>query len=171
MKQGITILFTGIRGTEIPLLYYASKYYEDKGFEKLLINCHMNSESDFDKTYEKAKEIIKGMDLSEYEKVILIAKSVGTVISCKIKEELNLKADLILFTPLEQTLPYIGKDNNIILVAAGDQDKFLQSEKLVDRCEAEKVNYYIEKGVGHRMEVTNDLSRCLEVVGNVLGRL
>jgi phosphoglycolate phosphatase len=111
------------------------------------------------------------LDLSEYEKVIFIAKSVGTVISCKIKEELNLKADLILFTPLEQTLPYIGKDNNIILVAVGDQDKFLQSEKLVDRCEAEKVNYYIEKGVGHRMEVTNDLSRCLEVVGNVLGRL
>jgi phosphoglycolate phosphatase len=111
------------------------------------------------------------MDLSEYEKVIFIAKSVGTVISCKIKEELNLKADLILFTPLEQTLPYIRKDNDIILVAAGDQDKFLQSEKLVDRCEAEKVNYYIEKGVGHRMEVTNDLNRCLEVVGNVLGRL
>jgi hypothetical protein len=89
----------------------------------------------------------------------------------EIKKELNISATLILFTPLEETLPYIRRNNGIILVAAGDKDRYLNSEKLATICKLESVSYYIEHGIGHRMEVMNDLQRNLTVVENVISRL
>ena len=38
-------------------------------------------------------------------------------------------------------------------------------------CEREKVPYYIEPNVGHRMEVRNDLEKNLQTIRNVIGRL
>ena len=91
--------------------------------------------------------------------------------ACRLKEKYNFPASLILFTPLEDTLPYINSENNILLVAAGDKDRYLEAGALKELCEREKVNCYIEPYVGHRMEVLNDLRRNLEIVYNVVGRL
>lgn len=68
-------------------------------------------------------------------------------------------------------MPYIKSNNDIILVAAGNQDMGLDSEKLVNRCIVENVKYYIEDGVGHRMEVMNDLKKNLSVVSNIISVL
>lgn len=171
MKKGIVISFTGVRGTEIPLLYYAARFYEDLGFEKILINCFMANESDYEIVYDASRRAVEGLNLGEYENIIFVGKSIGTVIACRIKDELNISAELILFTPIEETLPYIKSSNDIILVAAGNQDRWLDSEKLVSRCIAENVKYYIEDGVGHSMEVMNDLKKNLSVVSNIIGLL
>ena len=88
-----------------------------------------------------------------------------------IEEKYDIKADLILFTPLKETLPFMKKDNDIILVAAGDEDTWLDTNVLVETCEKEELNYYIESGVGHRMEVMGGLERNLEVIRNVIERI
>jgi hypothetical protein len=95
----------------------------------------------------------------------------GTVVACKLKEELQIDASLVLFTPLKDTLPYIKSDNRIVLAAAGDNDRFLEWEVLRDHCERENVPYHIEPGVGHAMEVKDDLAKNLQVISNVIGRL
>lgn len=95
----------------------------------------------------------------------------GTVVACKLKEEFKITASLILYTPVIETLPYIRNNNQIILVAAGDKDRLLDSKILKDRCIKESVPYYIEPNVGHRMEVMNDLHRNLKVIANVISRL
>ena len=100
-----------------------------------------------------------------------MAKSIGTVVACKVKEELQVDAALVLFTPLKDALPYIKSDNRIVLVATGERDRHLESERLREHCENEKVPCYIEPDIGHRMEVKNDMVRNLQVIGNVIGRL
>ena len=82
--------------------------------------------------------------------------------------ELNIDASLVLLTPLADTLSYIRKDNKIILVAAGNTDRYLDSSILCKKCEEENILYYIEPDVGHRMEVKGDLNKNLNTIKNVI---
>ena len=170
MRKKIVFSFPGVRGTEIPLLYFGAKHYEDKGYEKRFIE-HPISGNDFDALYENAKAILKSFDFGEYDDIVFVAKSLGTVVACKLKEELNVNASLVLFTPLADTLPFIKGENQIILVAASNNDRHLESETLCNLCERENVPCYIEPNVGHRMEVKNDIARNLQVIRNVIDRL
>lgn len=171
VKKGIVVVFTGSRGTEIPLLYYAAKTYVDQGYEKVLITCRMTNENEFSDKYSEILQKTKELNLKEYSDVIFISKSIGTYISCRIKKELGLDAKLVLFTPIEETMEFINKDNDVLFVAAGDNDRFLESGKLVAQCVSQKIAYYIEPGVGHGMEIPNNLNRNLLIVRNVIEKM
>ena len=171
MGKKIVISFPGGRGSEIPLLYFAAKHYEDLGYEKRFINHPAYGEECLEVLMENAEKVLQSIAFEEYEDIIFVAKSIGTLVACRLKEKCNVSASLILFTPLEDTLPYINSENNILLVSAGDKDRYLEAGTLKELCEKEKINYYIEPNVGHRMEVLNDLRRNLEIVYNVVGRL
>lgn len=168
MKKRIVVTFPGGRGAEIPLLYYGAKYYEDMGYEKLFVSHSVLDNPAFDNVYENALKILKNIDWNDYEKIVFIAKSLGTVVACKIKELLQIPASLILFTPLKETLEFIHKENNVLLVAIGDEDMWLSSDVLNKHCEENGIKCHVEHGVGHRMEVKNSLQRNLEIVHNVL---
>lgn len=170
MGKRIVFSFPGKRGEEIPLLYFGAKHYVDKGYEKVYIQ-HPASGNGLEEVYENAKTILNSYDFSEYEDIVFVGKSMGTVVACKLKEELQLEASLVLFTPLKDTLPYMKSDNRVVLAAAGDNDRFMDKEVLCKHCEAENVPYYIEPGVGHAMEVKDDLAKNLQVLSNVIGRL
>ena len=170
MKK-LVVSFPGIRGNEIPLLYFGAKHFEDRGYESMFISNPVTKKVWFEEMYANAEKIIQKIDFSEYEHIVFVAKSMGTVVACTLKEKYNIPASLILFTPLKETLPFMKKDNDIVLVAAGTEDNWLDTKVLVEACENEELNYYIEPGVGHRMEVTEDLERNLEVIRNVIGRI
>lgn len=103
--------------------------------------------------------------------VIFIAKSIGTVVACQIKDKYHIPATLILFTPLNETLPYIHRKNDIKLVAIGDKDRYIDVKVLKKVCDNEGVLCHIEEGVGHRMEVLSDLGKNLDIIANVIKRL
>lgn len=171
MGKKIVISFPGGRGSEIPLLYFAAKHYEDLGYEKRFINHPAYGEERLDVLMENAEKVLQSVAFEEYEDIIFVAKSIGTLVACGLKEKYHIPASLILFTPLEDTLNYIHSQNNIILVSAGDKDRYLETKILKAVCEKENVNCYIESDVGHRMEVLYDLRRNLEIVYNVVGRI
>lgn len=170
MKK-IVISFPGSRGCEIPILYFGSKHFEDSGYEKIFISHPDSGEYSFKALLENAEKTMQSINFDEYDDIVFIAKSIGTVIACTIKEKYNLSASLILFTPLNETLPYINCKNDILLVAAGDKDRYLDSKILSDQCEKERITCYIEPDVGHRMEVVSDLNRNLEIISNVISRI
>ncbi len=169
----LTVVFPGIRGTEIPLLYFCSKHYEDEGFEKKFITYPQEfSIDDYPRIYQYCKDKVENMHLEDYEEVIFIAKSIGSVAACELKDKLRLEnVSLLLLTPLKETLPYIKQDNNIILVGAGDQDRFLDAALIKKTCDDEDIKYVIEKGVGHRLEAGSDLHRNLEIIEDVVSKL
>ncbi len=170
MGKSIVFSFPGKRGEEIPLLYFGAKFYVDKDYEKVYIQ-HPASGNGLEEVYENAKTILQSYDFSEYEDIVFVGKSMGTVVACKLKAEQQIDAKLVLFTPLKDTLPYIKANNRVVLAAMGNNDRFLEWEVLRDHCEKENVPYYIEPGVGHAMEVKNDLARNLQIVSNVIGQL
>ena len=171
MGKKIVISFPGARGCEIPLLYFGAKHFEDQGYEKRFVAYPGNREITLENVLNNALEVLRDLDWNEYEDVVFVAKSLGTVVSGMIREMLGIPARLVLFTPLEETLPYIRRDNDVLLVAMGDRDHFLSADRLAQHCENEGIVYHIEAGVGHRMEVTNDLRRNLEIVCRVVSRL
>lgn len=168
MSKKIVISFPGGRGYEIPLLYFGSKYFEDLGYEKIFINHPVSGEKDLDSLLENAGKVVGSIEFGEYEDVVFIGKSIGTLVACRIKEQYNIPASLILFTPVEGALSYINKENNILLVAAAERDRHWDTKILKKHCEEESVKCYVEPNIGHRMEVVNDLGRNLEVIFNVI---
>ena len=171
MSKGIVVSFPGGRGSEIPLLYFGAKHFEDMGYDKLFINHLISNDFSLDNVLKNALNILENINWAEYEHVVFVAKSLGTIVACKVKEMLQISAKLILFTPLEETVKYINKENDVLFVAMGDKDKYLSSTLLEQHCAENDVKCYIEHGVGHRMEVMNDLQRNLEIVCNVIRHL
>lgn len=168
MGKKIVVSFPGARGCEIPLLYFGAKHFEDLGYEKRFIHYPSNREITLENVLNNALEMLRDIDWSEYEDIVFVAKSLGTVVSCMVKERLEIPARLILFTPLEETLPYIRKENAVLLTAMGDRDHYLAAPRLTALCEREGITCHIEPGIGHRMEVLNDLRRNLEIVYRVV---
>lgn len=171
MSKRIVMSFTGSGGIEIPLLYYSTKLFEDNGYDVMRVNCSCAGKHEVENIYESIKHEIENMNLSEYDDIVLVSKSIGTYISCRLKAELKIPAKLILLTPLEQTIPYMREDNEIVFVAAGDKDRYLETERLVELCSKENIPYLIVEGVGHRMEVLYDLNKNLSVVQEVIENL
>lgn len=171
MKKGIVLTFPGRTGTEVPLLYFCAKYYADQGYDKVFVSQPQGGKTDLESAYAYAEKALEGIDLQEYEHIILAGKSRGTVVACMVKKRYRIPASLILLTPLEATLPYLTEDNDIILAAAGTKDRYLSSDVLRETCRQQNIPCYIEEGVGHRMEVPEDLERNLEVIRNVMRRL
>lgn len=87
MGKNIVFSFPGKRGEEIPLLYFGAKHYVDKGYEKVYIQ-HPASGNGLEEVYENAKAILSSYDFSEYEDIVFVGKSMGTVVACKLKAEL-----------------------------------------------------------------------------------
>ena len=171
MGKNIVISFPGSRGYEIPLLYFSSKHFEDLGYEKLFISPPDSGEIKFETLYEKAEKIIQSIAFEEYGNIVFIAKSIGTVVACKMKEKYKIPASLILFTPLSDTLPYINSKNDVLLISAGENDRYLDSNSLKELCEKEGIKCYIEPNVGHRMEVKGDLKRNLDIIFSVINEI
>ena len=171
MGKKIVISFPGGRGYEIPVLYFGAKYYEDQGYEKVFVRHPKNEECEFDVLLVNADKIISQIDFKEYDEIVFIAKSIGTVVACQIKEKYQIPVTLILFTPLNETLPYIHSKNDIKLVAIGDKDRYIDVQKLKKICGNEGILCHIEQGVGHRMEVLSDLDKNLDIISNIIKRL
>ena len=168
MGKKIVVSFPGGRGYEIPLLYFLAKVYEDKGYEKFLISHPGYRDYEYSELLLNAEKKIKQIDFDDYEDIVFVAKSIGTVIACQLKEKYQIAAKLILLTPLSETMPHIVADNNIKLVALGDKDRYIEPTQVVERCKEADVLCYLEQDVGHRMEVMNDIKRNLQIIENVI---
>ena len=68
MNKKIVLSFPGSRGSEIPLLYFAAKHYEDLGYEKVFVNNPIIQVL-LNTLIENAKTIIESLNLSEYDNV------------------------------------------------------------------------------------------------------
>ena len=171
MSKRIVVSFPGGRGNEIPLLYFGAKHFEDMGYDKLFINHPISNDFSLDNVLRNALDTLRNINWAEYEHIVFIAKSLGTIVACNVKELLQIPATLILFTPLEGTVKYINKENDVLFVAMGDKDKYLSSTLLEQHCNDNDIKCHIEQDVGHRMEVMSDLQRNLEIVFNIIRHL
>ena len=110
----LKVFFPGRRyGIDRSYLYFLDRYidgdsiyleYDKKRYEKDVIELEENIKE----AYAYSIKILKDI-------VIFIAKSIGTVVAGKIREELKVNnARFICLTPLNETLPYLKQTDFII---------------------------------------------------------
>jgi len=160
------VLFPG-RGynVDMPLLYYAQFKYTTKGYECLRIN-YGDSISE-GKTLDDVKDVvlnqIKCKDLSLYNEVLFISKSMGTVLAGWIAEMIiNNNIRHIYLTPLNDTLQYIRSGENISVIIAGTADKLLDTNILKEHCKHEKIKLELIENAGHGLEIYDDMNVNIE---------
>ena len=171
MSRKLVISFPGGRGAEEPLLYFMAKHFENMDYEKVFVSHPISGNISIEALFENAEIQLSEINFDEYEDVVFIGKSLGTIVACQYREMHKINASLILLAPIEGTLPYIKADGNILLVSAGEMDRRLDTNVLQEVCVREGINFYIEPDVGHRMEVKGDLEKDLRIITNVMHHL
>ena len=92
----------------------------------------------------------------------------GTVVSGFIEEKLNINVRHIYLTPLNETLNYIKKGKNIIIVVSGTKDKHMDSKVLKSHCLKENINFKLIEGANHRLEIKNNINKNIEILKEVV---
>lgn len=111
---------------------------------------------------------LQQLDLSKYDDIVFVSKSLGTVVAGWVEEKLCIKARHIYLTPIKETLPYIQHGKNIIAVIAGTKDKQLSANILKEHCIKENINLKQIDGVGHRLEVWGDMNKNIQIIREVV---
>ena len=159
MKK-IACLFPGIGYTcDKPLLYYSWKLLKGldwevvpvpyTGFpsgvkgnaEKMQQSAHM--------ALEQAEEMLQDIEWSEYSDILLIGKSVGTIVCAAYAQRHRLKCRQILFTPVEATFRFAGKQS---VVFHGTADPWVNTKTIEDCCHRMGIPLYKTENANHSLE-------------------
>lgn len=82
---------------------------------------------------------LQAYDLSKYDDIVFVSKSLGTLVAGWIAEKICIEARHIYLTPIKETLHYIQNCKNIIIVVAGTKDKQLDADILKQHCIKENI--------------------------------
>lgn len=174
MSKRLAVFFPGRKySVDCPLLYFADFTCSLKGYERAFLHYARHREDKGTTTVQEDIEnakayvtaTIQAKEVNEYDEVIFISKSIGTVLAGYIREELKLKnVKNIYLTPLPETLTYIDGRDDIVL--AGTKDRFLDKDVLKKFCDDNNVKLYQFEGLGHSLE-TDDVEGSLKVLKQV----
>ncbi len=169
MKKKIAVLFPGIGYTcDKPLLYYAGKIAATKGYEIVKVEYgnfpsgikenKEKMEAAFHCGLEQAEELLKNICWKEYEEILFVSKSIGTVISSAFARQHQLHVKNILFTPLQQT--FLFADENGI-VFHGTADPWADTKDITDGCKKLNLPLILTEEGNHSLE-TGDILKDLK---------
>ncbi|MBR3106625.1 MAG: alpha/beta hydrolase [Clostridia bacterium] len=159
MKK-IVCLFPGIGYTcDKPLLYYSWKLLKGldweivpvsyTGFpsgvkghpEKMRQAAHM--------ALDQAEAILKGIDWSDYSDILLIGKSVGTVVCAAYARRHHIPCRHILFTPVEDTFRFV---DHSAIVFHGTADPWADTKVIEQNCKQKGIPLYETENANHSLE-------------------
>lgn len=178
MKKKIAVLFPGIGYTcDKPLLYYAGKIAVSKGYELVKVEYGnfpsgiKGNKEKMEKAFycgvEQVEDILKDICWEEYEDILFVSKSIGTVISSAFARQHQLRVKNILFTPLKQT--FLFADENGI-VFHGTSDPWAVTADIIEGCEKLNLPIFLTEKGNHSLEtgdVLEDLKNLEEIIGQV----
>ena len=117
----LAVFFPGIGYTaDRPLLHfsrriaaahgYEIRIMDYKGFPSKVKGDRKRMEESFDIALGQAREMLSGVDLAEYEDILFIGKSIGTIVAAKTASESPEKdrIRMILYTPLDDTFTFLS---------------------------------------------------------------
>ncbi len=174
MKKAV-ILFPGVRySCDTPLLYYAGKVFCSRGYEKIEISygeailSTKNLEQKILDVRGFVVEQLRNARLEQYEDVVFVSKSIGTVFAGWSAAQIDHPVRHIYLTPLEQTLPFLHAETDIAIGAG--KDEYLDAQRLEAYCSDHQIPLTIYPNVGHRLEDKEDIHRTLCIMDEIGGR-
>ena len=185
MGKKLAIIFPGVGYTcAKPLLYYTAQLAAEYDYEVIRLDYGMDIHNFKGRTMEDlipvavtAKERIlaqmKEINPIQYKDILMISKSIGTVIACKVQEELawdKKTARHFWMTPIPLTLPYL--ENFSGLFVAGTGDPYI-SKELVEKAAFEHPykTGKIFPGCNHSLEIHGDTKGNIQRLSEVVEKL
>ena len=174
--KSLAIFFPGIGYThDKPLMYYSNKLASEKGYEIRCINYFNlpdNVKGNLEKmknalqiSYEQACEQLSDINFSDYEEILIVGKSLGTVVAAKFNYEHCQKARLVLYTPVEATFRF--KINDAVAFI-GDNDSWSNLDNVKKLSKEANIPLYIYKDANHSLEVNGDYKLNLQYLFDVI---
>ncbi len=173
MKK-LAVIFPGIGYTcAKPLLYYTASAAADHDYEILRLDYGQDIHTFCGRTALELEPVTKlalkrtlrqlqAVPFQEYEKIIFISKSIGTVIACESEKQFSLtdKVRHFLLTPIPAAMPYLKQANGVFF--SGTADPYIPEKTI-----RQAARLYPEKTGG----IFEGCDHSLEKKGNIMGNL
>lgn len=128
----LVVLFPGKNySTDKPVLYYAGFSSIQSGYDLLMLEYgYQAARTDLDiddlpRIIEESIESIRQI-INNYNDVVFISKSLGTIIAGEVHEKLGINIRHIYLTPIQGTIRYINNSEGIVIY--GDNDEVFRKD-------------------------------------------
>ena len=168
----LAVFFPGIGYTvDKPLMYYGRRIAANHGYEiKLLpyagfpgkvIGDRDIMEESFRIAWCQSKEMLSDTDFSNYGEILLVGKSIGTIVAAQMAERSSVreKTRLILYTPLEKTFDY-SFENAVAFTGLADPWVGKKDSRIPMLCKQREIECHLINGANHSLE-TGDVRKDL----------
>ncbi len=160
----LAVIFPGIGYTaDKPLLYFSRRICAAQGYEIKIMNYsgfppkikgdRKRMEESFAIAMKQSMEMLADVDMTAYEEILLIGKSIGTIAAAKIASESPVKdrIRLVLYTPLEETFAFSFGE---AIAFTGEDDPWVGREKsrICAICEARDIPCMLLPYANHSLE-------------------
>lgn len=170
MKK-LIVLFPGAGyGLDCPLLYYADFLFETNGYERIhmdyqniLSDKELSLENKLVKIREYVYEQVKDIDLTLYDEVVFLSKSIGSVEAGILAEKLGINVVQIFITPIAEAVSYCHVDSYVVI---GTKDKAYEIYK--DYCDANGIKVLYIKDANHSLEVERQPYQSINILKSVM---
>ena len=175
----LAVFFPGIGYTaDRPLLHFSRRLaaelgYEIKplpysGFPQQVRGDRSKMEECFRIALTQAEEMLADTDLTAYDDVLFVGKSVGTIVAAKIAAESAAQIRLVLYTPLPDTFSFpLGE----AIAFTGDNDPWVggKESRIHALCAERNIPCLVVPNANHSLE-TDDVRSDLETLRTVMER-
>lgn len=157
----IAIVFPGIGyHTEKPLLYYGRKLAAELGYRVIEVSYSgfeggikgdpEKMRRAFEHALEQSMKILSEDSFSLTDDLLIISKSIGTVVAGAWQKKEGLHARNIYFTPVEATFEFIKADSGIVF--HGTADPWVETEVVLENCNRLHLPLFLTEDANHSME-------------------
>ena len=177
MKK-IACLFPGIGYTcDKPLLYYSWKLLKGLDWEvvpvpysgfpsgvkgnpgKMQQAAHM--------ALEQAEEMLQEIEWNDYDDIMIVGKSVGTVVGAAYARRHRLPCRQVLFTPVEAAFEFVGSK---AIAFHGTADPWAETKVIEENCRRIGIPLHETEGANHSLE-TGDVDADIKTMRKTMKTL
>lgn len=173
----LAVVFPGIGyHVDKPLLYYSKKLATDAGYEIIEIKYHdlpeniKGNRKKMNQAYvialDQAWQILEEKDLSAYDDILFISKSIGTTVAAGYARKYDLNVRHIFFTPLEGTFKLLPESNPCI-VFHGRNDPWASHMEIWRLCKEKSCPEYSYDNANHSIE-TGDVKTDIQYLAEIM---
>lgn len=166
----IAVFFPGIGyHCDKPLLYYSGRIAQQYHYETYKITytgLSRSIEEALEQVFVQTEEALAQIDWSQYEEILFVSKSIGTIAASVYAQKHGIKCRNIFYTPLEKTFAFNPQPG---IVFHGTDDSWVETAVVTAKCQEHGLPLHIIEGVNHSLEVKDDTMRNLRILMQVMG--
>ena len=175
MKTGIAVCFPGTGFTcKEALFERLSSDFSARGYEIVRLDFSHIPFREIE-TLEEAvalaqravKRQLMHITFSEYEDVVFISKSLGTILAAQFERDNDFSPRQLYLTPLNKTLTLIRPESRVIAMVLGTQDRFLTGKALMGFCEPRNMACCLIEGVDHSLKDDLNAERTQKIIDQI----